>query len=191
MQELRLLIAAAQESAALRIRQELAVLPEYVCCASSALAAKEELEKETFSAVLILLPLSGEGLRLALSTARDTDSAVIVAGKADELDQTDQEKLAQAGVLFLSRPLSRERLAMALECAKCMHHRLQYIRREDARLKIKMREMQAVGRAKELLMKTLGMTEPQAHHFIEKQAMDARQTKAEVAMRILRTYENS
>ncbi len=39
-------------------------------------------------------------------------------------------------------------------------------------------------------MQTLGLTEAQAHRLIEKQAMDERQTRAEVAMRILKTYEN-
>ena len=34
-------------------------------------------------------------------------------------------------------------------------------------------------------MRVLGMTEPQAHHYIEKQAMDLRATRREVARRIL------
>jgi response regulator NasT len=33
------------------------------------------------------------------------------------------------------------------------------------------------------------MSETQAHHYIEKQAMDMRMTKREVALNILKTYE--
>jgi len=34
------------------------------------------------------------------------------------------------------------------------------------------------------------MSEAEAHRFIEKQAMDLRVTKREIASRILKTYEN-
>jgi response regulator NasT len=33
------------------------------------------------------------------------------------------------------------------------------------------------------------MSEKDAHRYIEKQAMDMRQTKKEIALRILKTYE--
>jgi response regulator NasT len=40
------------------------------------------------------------------------------------------------------------------------------------------------------LMQYLGYTEPQAHRYIEKHAMDTRQSKYEVAKNLLRQYEN-
>ena len=46
-----------------------------------------------------------------------------------------------------------------------------------------------VDRAKCAMIQYLNMTEPQAHRYIEKQAMDLRITKKEVARGILETYD--
>lgn len=46
-----------------------------------------------------------------------------------------------------------------------------------------------VDRAKCLLIQYQNLTEPQAHRFIEKQAMDRRLTRLDVARQILTTYE--
>lgn len=51
-------------------------------------------------------------------------------------------------------------------------------------------EARLIERAKEVLMEYLKMTEAQAHRYIEKQAMDMRITRREVAESILKTYEN-
>lgn len=53
----------------------------------------------------------------------------------------------------------------------------------------KMEEIRTVNRAKWLLIENLKMTEPDAHRYIEKQAMDRCVTKREVAEGILRTYK--
>ena len=50
--------------------------------------------------------------------------------------------------------------------------------------------MKLVNRAKILLMQNLRMTESQAHHYLEKQAMNLRKSKYDVALRVLKTYEN-
>ena len=39
-------------------------------------------------------------------------------------------------------------------------------------------------------MEYLKLSEPQAHRYIEKQAMDLQISRAEVAARVLETYEN-
>ena len=50
--------------------------------------------------------------------------------------------------------------------------------------------MKIVNRAKLLLMQNLRMTESQAHHYLEKQAMDLRKSKYDIALRVLNTYGN-
>ena len=52
----------------------------------------------------------------------------------------------------------------------------------------KMEEIRIVNRAKWLLISELKMDEPQAHRYIEKQAMDRCISKKEVAEEIIRTY---
>lgn len=51
-------------------------------------------------------------------------------------------------------------------------------------------EEEIITRAKNTLMEYLGFTEPQAHRYIEKHAMDMRVTKIEIARNILKIYES-
>ena len=50
-------------------------------------------------------------------------------------------------------------------------------------------EIRLVDRAKCALIQYLGMSEATAHRYIEKQAMDLRKTKVQIAEGILKTYE--
>ena len=190
MEQGRALIAAAQVTAAQRLKKELERLSLPACCVSSAQEARTALEAEDFSMLLIMLPLPGDGTQLALYAARNTACAVLLIDRAENAEEGSVLKARQSGALFLPKPLSRERLAMALEDAAAIHRRIVYLHQEKANLERKMQEIGTVERAKYLLMQTLGMTEAQAHRLIEKQAMDDRQTRAEVALRILKTYGN-
>ena len=46
-------------------------------------------------------------------------------------------------------------------------------------------ETKLVGRAKIILMEKMRITEPEAHRYIEKEAMDSRRTRKEVAESII------
>ena len=51
-----------------------------------------------------------------------------------------------------------------------------------------MAEIRLVNRAKLILINELKMSEPDAHHYIEKQAMDRCVSKREIAEEIIKTY---
>ena len=53
----------------------------------------------------------------------------------------------------------------------------------------KIEEIRLIDRAKCILIQYLQMTEPQAHKYIEKQAMNLRQSRVQMAESILKTYE--
>lgn len=61
---------------------------------------------------------------------------------------------------------------------------------ENDLLRQKIEDIRLVDRAKCVLIEYLKMSEAQAHKYIEKQAMDLRQTRQEVATAILKTYES-
>ena len=67
--------------------------------------------------------------------------------------------------------------------------RLTALRRENMRLEKKVEEMRLVDRAKCALIQYRGMTEQQAHRYLEKKAMDTRKTRGTVAMEVLACYE--
>ena len=54
----------------------------------------------------------------------------------------------------------------------------------------KMAEIRLINRAKWVLIEKQGMSEQDAHRYIEKQAMDRRTTRRAIAEGILKTYEN-
>lgn len=61
---------------------------------------------------------------------------------------------------------------------------------ENTKLHQKIQEIRLVDRAKCTLIQYLHMTEQDAHRYIEKQAMDLRMTRREIAEEILKTYES-
>ena len=70
-----------------------------------------------------------------------------------------------------------------------MSARLAKMERKNKTLQEKMADIRTVNRAKWLLIENLNMTERDAHYYIEKQAMDMRLSRHEVAENIIRTYD--
>ena len=64
------------------------------------------------------------------------------------------------------------------------------MRAENSKLKQKIEDIRIIDRAKCILISYLGMSEQEAHRYIEKKAMDMRITKRAVAEGILKIYEN-
>ena len=71
-------------------------------------------------------------------------------------------------------------------------HRIRYnfIINENKKLKKTISDIKLIDRAKITLVEYLNMSEDESHKYIEKQAMDLRITKVEVAKSILKIYEN-
>ena len=65
--------------------------------------------------------------------------------------------------------------------------RLRQMEEKQLSVEQKMEEIRLVNRAKWLLIETLGMSEAESHRYIEKQAMDLRISKAQVARNIIHT----
>jgi response regulator NasT len=61
---------------------------------------------------------------------------------------------------------------------------------ENEHLRQKIEDIRIVDRAKWILVSYMQMNEKEAHRYIEKQAMDLRTTKREVAEGLLKTYES-
>ena len=70
-----------------------------------------------------------------------------------------------------------------------MRERMRRAEEKQASVEEKIEEIRLVNHAKWLLIQCLSMTEAEAHRYIEKQAMDTRQSKRMVAENIIRTYD--
>lgn len=98
-------------------------------------------------------------------------------------------KIENFGVLIVSKPIIRQVFMQSLKLAIASKKRILILKSENISLQQKIEEIRIVTRAKCVLIQYLNMTETQAHRYIEKQAMDMRTTRQEIAQNILKTYE--
>lgn len=140
--------------------------------------------------VVINAPLPDEdGRTLAADTALASETGVILLVRSELVGAADGAQ--EAGALVLEKPLSRPAFEQAVRLAEATRRRLLGLRNENRLLQSKIEEIRLVDRAKCVLIQVLHLTEPQAHRYIERQAMDRRVSRREIAEGILRTYENT
>ncbi len=157
--------------------------------AENALEGRARFSSGSYDLILINTPLADEfGDRLAMEAAAETDAGVLLLVKS-ELEEKTEKRVASRGVLVLAKPLNKLWFIKALRLLEATNLRLAGTRHEKDKLRQQLDEIRIVNRAKGILMEYLSMTEAQAHKYLEKQAMDLRITKAEVARRLLSTYE--
>lgn len=154
----------------------------------TAARARQLLMEGTFSLCLINAPLPDEtGERLALDLAARGECEVVLCLRAQEFEQVSS-RVEGAGVLTVSKPLHRTLFWNTLKVAMATHRRVQRFRAENARLSRMLEDMRVIDRAKWQLITHRGLSEEEAHRFLEKQSMDTRRSKREVAEEILRAY---
>ena len=111
--------------------------------------------------------------------------ALFAAELADEISHEVEEE----GILIVEKPMSKALFLQAVKLSMAAQRRMRGLQHENDRLQQKIQEIRLVDRAKCLLIERENMAEGQAHRFIEKQAMDQRKTRAEVARDVLRRYD--
>lgn len=157
---------------------------------STAGEARRLLIEREFDLYVVNAPLSDEhGAKLAERIACDGSGGVILIVRAEHFDEI-AAKVEDFGVVTVSKPLNRALFWNALKLTMAAHRRMQSMQRENQKLTQKLEDIRVVDRAKCMLISYLSMSETEAHKYIEKQAMDTRLTKREIAERILKTYEN-
>lgn len=156
---------------------------------STAREARVALIDSAFDLVIIDAPLPDEGGDdFALYAAEKGDSGVILIVENSAIDDVAGD-VEDAGVFVLPKPISPELFGQAAKLLVACKSRMRILENENSKLQHKIEEIRMVDRAKCVLIQTLNMTEAQAHRYIEKQAMDMRISRVEVAESVLKTYE--
>ncbi|MCR5718406.1 MAG: ANTAR domain-containing protein [Oscillospiraceae bacterium] len=141
-----------------------------------------------YALIIVNTPLTDEfGHELAVTLAEHTGSGILLLCRADIADDV-ADKVSDYGVCVISRPVSRELLHQSVRIVEATRSRMLSLKRENTRLMLRIEEMRIIGRAKLALVQNLGLSEPEAHRRIEKQAMDTRCTRREVAQDILAQF---
>lgn len=152
--------------------------------------ARRLLSDRAFDIVLINAPLTDDfGSKLASDIAADSKSGVLMFVKNDIYEEVTA-KVIDSGVFTLSKPAASSTVSQVLNIMYAMQERFKMLGKKTVSLEEKMEEIRIVNRAKWILIKNVNLSEDEAHRLIEKQSMDQRKSKREIAESIIRTYEN-
>lgn len=166
-----------------------ASIKQIVALPSCAEARRLLLERD-FDLILINAPLRDEtGESFARNIASKGLSQVILVVKNEFFDAVSLI-CEDDGVLTVAKPVNKTLFWSALTLAKSARNRMKRMQAENKKLKQRIEDIRIVDRAKWILISHMSMNEQEAHRYIEKQAMDMRSTKREIAEGILKTYEN-
>lgn len=150
--------------------------------------AKRRLIEQDYDICLINAPLKGSnGEQLSIDIAEKNICQVLLFVKAEYMDEIT-ENVENFGVITVSKPISRQLFWGALKLAKVAQRRISMAQRENEKLQHQLDNLKLVSRAKCLLISYEGMSEEDAHKYIERRAMDDRLTRVEVAREIVHRY---
>lgn len=130
----------------------------------------------------------GRGVEFVLKCAAASEATVVFV-PVRTLPKMLLDKLTAGGICVLDAQADDGACEMFFGQLASIRTAYGALVRENAGLRRKVLEAQAVGRAKCLLVERRKMTEQAAHRFIEKTAMDNRLTRYAVAKDIIKGYE--
>lgn len=156
---------------------------------SSISAAKRAYSERSYDFIIINSPLPDDsGYHFAVDmTATGVTVPILLIPSVDYDDVFD--RVAEHGVFTLSMPFSKATIIAALDWMCTAREKLRKNTKKTLSIEEKMDEIRIVNRAKWLLISELKMTEPDAHRYIEKQAMDRCEAKRVIAEEIIKTYQ--
>jgi len=130
---------------------------------------------------------SGKELLQSLRSIRaQLNIPVILLGSAFTTESIESAIAAGAGG-FLAKPVRKEELWPAIEVAVVHNHELEELKEKVAALEGALESRKSVEKAKGMLMRQHGLSEPDAFRRMQKLAMDKRTTLLKIAEAILLT----
>jgi len=130
---------------------------------------------------------SGKELLQSLRSIRaQLNIPVILLGSAFTTESIESAIAAGAGG-FLAKPVRKEELWPAIEVAVVHNHELEELKEKVAALEGALENRKSVEKAKGMLMRQHGLSEPDAFRRMQKLAMDKRTTLLKIAEAILLT----
>ena len=116
--------------------------------------------------------------------AEQSGIGVLLRVKSDIFEDVS-DSVIDDGVIVLPKPLSPVRLSLSIRHTLAIYRKLNSLKAENRKIRIRLDDLRIINRAKCVLIECCKMTEPEAHAYIEKRAMDTRQTKRDVANELI------
>ena len=141
-----------------------------------------------YDLVIIRSPLSDEfGRDFAVKLSERSYSEIIFICQ-NTISEELSELLGEHGITVLPKHSSPTDLLSAIRQSLRSRSIALSFRDNEKKVKAKSEEIRLVNMAKMTLTERKQFTEPEAHRYIEKQAMNTRRTRKEVAKKILIEY---
>ena len=181
-----ILVIAAKPRIQSSVRSALTQRYGRILTAETVQEARRAAERERIALMLIFTPLKdGEEIpRLFDMAARRGVPAAYIVGR--EIYGETVYRLTGQNIFVLSYPLQMDQVQQIVSFLHQTQLRLAMIFSEQERLQRQLQDTQIICRVKCLLVEKRGMTEEEAHHFIEQEAMNAGLSKREAAMKVMK-----
>lgn len=148
-------------------------------------AAKRAALDRVYDLVIVNAPLPDDfGTAFSIAQCGNRQTVVLMLVRA-ALQEEIHCQVADRGVFTLPKPTTQQALARALEWMTAARERLRRMEESTQTVEQKMQEIHLLNRAKWLLIEQQGMSEPEAHRYLEKQAMDRCVSKRRIAEELL------
>ena len=152
----------------------------------SAYQAKNVFDADsTLELAVINSPLMDEsGFELAEYIIENTTANCIFMIKEEQTEKI-AGRAEKAGIIIVGKPFSRTLLYQLVKTIDIAVNRSLKLYDENRRLEQKIEEIQAIDKAKFMLMQYKDMTEDEAHAYLEQYAMNKRKKKSIAALAII------
>ena len=120
--------------------------------------------------------------------AQESEAVCLLLVRADAYDSV-WPSTRRAGVCVMTCPVEPAVLTQTVRNLLLLRKSMQSIQDKTAQLQTQLADLKRIQKAKALLMRQFGMSEAEAHRWIEKAAMDRCVKKREIAETVIRMYE--
>ena len=157
--------------------------------ATNAASARRTLLNREYDLILVNSPLKDEfGTQFAIDVCAKTSASVLLFVKSELIDEISAKGL-EYGVATIPKPTAAALISQSLQLLCAQRERLLRTAEKQRDIEEQIAEMRIVNRAKWLLIEQKGMSEAEAHRYVEKLAMDERISKREAARRVIFLFE--
>lgn len=124
-----------------------------------------------------------DGIEAMIQISEDTPTAGIVIARSDDLDKVERA-MEDHVMAYLVEPVTAETLQPAIYLAERRFEHFQSLVKKIDRLETKLEDRKVIEQAKGIVMQMRGISEREAHRFLQTTATKQRQKLAELAKTI-------
>ena len=181
-----ILVIAAKPRIQSSVRSALTAKYGRVLTAETVQEARRAVEREKIVLMVIFSPLKDEEEipRLFDMADRRGIAAGYIVGR--EIYGETAYRLEGRNVFVVAYPLQMDQVLQLVSFLHQVQRRFWLVLSEQERLQRQVQDIQIACRVKCLLVEKREMTEEEAHHFIEQEAMNTGLSKREAALKILK-----